>query len=161
MRHGALLATGMAVAALVAGCAGGGGPASHDHRPATHVTVVYSVGRPVAHRAQVTAHCPAAARCRPVRALGSWVLRVMRRLTCEPPGGGYAHPAVACAALRQYARLQHRRRGSVCACPAQFGIPGQARGLLDGHPVRLDLTVCAACGLGRHASADLEILIPG
>jgi len=32
---------------------------------------------------------------------------------------------------------------------------------LDGHPVRLDLTVCAACGLGRHASADLEILIPG
>jgi len=39
-----------------------------------------------------------------------------------------------------------------------FGIPGRALGVLAGSPVRLDLTPCAACGLGRHAAADVQLL---
>jgi hypothetical protein len=160
MRNRTLPAVGAAAVALMAaGCgAGAAGPASQTHGPATHVTVVYSVGRPVHRRSQVDARCPAYARCEPARALGSWVLRVTRRLTCNPAAGGYAHPADACAALRQFARLEHNRGANVCACPAMFGIPGRAYGLLAGHPVRLDLTPCAACGLGRHASADVQLL---
>jgi hypothetical protein len=146
---------------VTAGCgAGAAGSALQTHGPATHVTVVYSVGRPVHRRSEVDARCPAFAHCRPARALGSWVLRVTRRLTCDPAAGGYAHPALVCLALRRYVRLEHRHHASVCACPGQFGIPGRARGVLDGRPVRLDLTICAACGLGRHASADLQILAP-
>jgi len=162
MRHGVLLAIGaVAVVAVAAGCnSGAAGPASQTHGPATTVTVVYSVGRPVHRRSQVDARCPAFAHCGPSRALGLWVLRVTRRLTCNPPADGYARPAVACAALRRYSRLQHRGHASVCRCPAQFGIPGRASGILDGHPVHLDLSTCAVCGLGRHASADLEILTP-
>ena len=160
MRHGTLIAIGAAAVAMVAaGCgAGAAGSASQTHGPATHVTVVYSVGGPVHRRSQIDARCPAFARCRAARAQGSWVLRVTRRLTCGPAAGGYANPAVACAALRQFVRLVHHRHVNVCACPMEFGIPGRARGVLDGHPVRLDLTPCAACGLGRHATADVRLL---
>ena len=160
MRIGTLFAIGAAAAALAAaGCgAGAAGSASQTHGPATHVTVVYSVGRPVHRRSQVDARCPAFARCRPARALGSWVLQVTRRLSCDPAAGGYARPADACAALLQYARLVHDRPANVCMCPAMFGIPGRASGVLAGRPVRLDLTPCAACGLGRHATADVQLL---
>lgn len=160
MRSATLIAIGAAAAALAAaGCgAGAAGSASQTHGPATHVTVVYSVGRPVQRRSQVDARCPAFARCRPARALGSWVLRVTRRLTCNPAAGGYADPANACAALVHYARLVHHRPANVCMCPMMFGIPGRAYGVLAGRPVRLDLTPCAACGLGRHASADVQLL---
>ncbi|HEX5248771.1 MAG TPA: hypothetical protein VFW14_03810 [Gaiellales bacterium] len=160
MRIGTLIAIGAAAAALAAaGCgAGAAGSASQTHGPATHVTVVYSVGRPVHRRSQVDARCPAFARCRPARALGSWVLQVTRRLSCDPAAGGYARPADACAALLQYARLVHDRPANVCMCPAMFGIPGRASGVLAGRPVRLDLTPCAACGLGRHATADVQLL---
>jgi hypothetical protein len=160
MRHGTLIAIGATAMALVAsGCgAGTAGSASQAHGPATLVTVVYSVGRPVHLRSQVEARCPAFARCRPARALGSWVLRVTRRLTCDPAAGGYADPASACAALRQFARLEHNRGANVCMCPMMFGIPGKAYGVVAGRPVRLELTPCAACGLGRHASADVQLL---
>jgi hypothetical protein len=159
VRNGTLIAIGAAAAVVAAGCgAGAAGSASQTHGPATHVTVVYSIGRPVHRRSQVDARCPALARCRPARALGSWVLRVTRRLTCDPAAGGYARPADACAALVQLARLEHRRPANVCACPLQFGIQGRARGVVTGRPVRLDLTPCAACGLGAHASADVELL---
>lgn len=160
MRNRTLLAVGVAAVALVAaGCgAGAAGSASQTHGPATHVTVVYSIGRPFHRRSQVDARCPAFARCRPARALGSWVLLVTRRLTCNPAAGGYAHPADACAALVQYARLEHNRGANVCACPMMFGIPGRATGVVAGRPVRLDLTPCAACGLGRYAAADVQLL---
>jgi len=162
VRNGTLIAIGAAAAALVAaGCgAGAAGSASQTHGPATHVTVVYSIGRPAHRRSQVDAHCPAYARCRPARALGFWVLRVTRRLSCDPAAGGYAHPAIACAALREYARLEHRGHASVCACPMQLGIQGRARGLIAGRTVRLDLTICAACGLGPRAGHDLQVLTP-
>ena len=160
MRKGTLIAIGAAAAALTAaGCgAGAAGSASQTHGPATHVTVVYSVGRPVHLRSQVDARCPAFARCRPARSRGSWVLRVTRRLTCNPAAGGYADPAGACAALVQFARLVHHRGPNVCMCPMMFGIPGQAYGVIAGRPVRVDLTPCAACGLGRRASADVQLL---
>lgn len=162
MRTGTLIGIGAAAVAMVAaGCgAGAAGPASHTHGPATHVTVVYSVGRPVHRRSQVEARCPVPARCRPARAMGFWVLRVTRRPSCDPAAGGYAHPAVACAALREYARLERRGHASVCACPMQLGIQGRARGMIAGRPVRLDLTICAACGLGARDGHDLQVLTP-
>jgi hypothetical protein len=162
MRLEPLLALGAAVIVTAAtGCnAGAAGSVSPSPGTGTDVTVIHSVGRPVHRRSQVEARCPVFAQCRPARALGSWVLRVARRLTCDPPGGGYAHPTAACAALREYVRLGHRRRTSVCACPGQFGIPGRARGVLAGRPVRLNLTACAACGLGSRASYDLTVLTP-
>jgi hypothetical protein len=87
------------------------------------------------------------------------MLEVTRRLSCNPPGGQYAHPGLACRALRDMKRrLSHNH--SACACALMIGVPAKAVGTIDGHEVEVPLDSCTACGLGQQAQSDLHILVP-
>ncbi len=133
-----------------------GGPSPLATAPSgTRVVVRYVVSqRP----------CPAPARCRAVRIRGDrprrWMLVASRTLTCSPDGGDYLHPAAACRALRDLIRLEARGPAIACACPLELSPPPVAVGWVDRRRVRIALGGCAACGLGRSASADMRVLMP-
>ena len=89
----------------------------------------------------------------------AWLILQQRELSCTPPRGGYSDPAAACGALAGYARLAKRPNRAACSCPPQIWA-SRAVGIYRGRPLALDLSVCASCGLGASAGADLEILLP-
>ena len=102
------------LAALASGCFGSTAPAPTRPTPTTRVTVWY-------------------------RADG---VRVHRRLACDPPGGDYANPAAACAALRDFDRALRRplpTRPTACGCIVPVGPIGAVVGRLGGQAVHLPL----------------------
>ena len=167
VRNRILIAVGAAVPAMIAaGCFGGSGtarPAPPAH-PKTRVVVRASVDRPARSRAAITAACPALARCRAQRVPGTgprrWALVATRILTCGPDRGGYAHPAAACRALRDLARLEAHPTGVACGCVVEVEPPSLIAGRLDGKPISLELGACALCGLPAHAGRDASVLFP-
>jgi hypothetical protein len=79
-------------------------------------------------------------------------------LTCRPAGGTAPHPAAACRALEDFVRRGRSMRGAkqMCLC-ALYVNRIVLHGVVDGR--RLDGPVevsgCAACGMGRRAAADV------
>jgi len=113
--------------AVAAGCAGGGG--HHQAQPRTRLTVV--VHRGDSHRRYT--------------------------LTCGPAGGSAPNPARACRALEDFVRRGRRRRvarNCLCALHIDRII---LRGVVDGRRLAgaVEVSGCAACGMGRPAAADV------
>jgi len=167
VRNGILSAIGAAVLAIgAAGCFGGSGTArpTPPPQPKTRVVVRASIGLPARSRAAITAACPALARCRPQLLPDTgprrWVLVATRTLTCDPDRGGYAHPAVACQALRDLARLEAHPPAFQCGCIVDVDPPSLIVGRLDAKPVWLELGACALCGLPAQAGRDARVLFP-
>jgi hypothetical protein len=180
MRRPAVGLATVALALLASACLGGAAPAgpTSTHatpgtgrrpliaglpaRAATDVVVRYSVGGYARTRTGLRAHCPELARCRPVHLRDSsprlWVLGVARSLWCDPAGGSYAHPAVACRALHDLFRLESRKPRRYCMCALALGVPATATGTIDGLHVRVAADSCTACGLGGRAATDVRIL---
>jgi len=164
VRPGILIAIGAAaVAAAATGCLGGSGTAG-PARPHTRVVIHAPIGPAARRPAEITAPCPALARCRARTVHGveprRWVLVATRRLTCDPDRGDYPHPAAACRALRDLARLEAHPTGVACGCIVEVEPPSSIVGRLDGTPIELSLGACALCGLPAHARADTRVLFP-
>jgi hypothetical protein len=168
MRGPAAALGAASLAVLAAGCIGSAAttgtttPTAGGAHTQTRVVVRFPVGRPARRRAELRARCPRGARCRVVHVRPSqvWTLVAARTLTCDPDGGGYQDPRAACAALRHLARIELHPGGSACACPVEL-VPGpRLAGHLGRHRIVFDLGPCAACSLGRHAAADMNVLVP-
>jgi hypothetical protein len=77
-------------------------------------------------------------------------------LTCRPAGGSAPDPARACRALEDF--LPRREAGrAVCLC-AVYLKSITVRGVLDGRRLSgpVEVSACAACGLGAGAESDVE-----
>ncbi len=88
-----------------------------------------------------------------------WALVAVRTLTCDPDRGGYQHPAAACRALRNLARLEAHPTGIACACAFMLVPPPLIVGRVDGRDVSFTVDGCSLCGLPRHAGADARVLL--
>jgi hypothetical protein len=89
----------------------------------------------------------------------AWVIVQQRELQCSPARGGYADPAAACRALADYLRLSRSANGAACSCPPELW-PDAATGTFQGRQLTVDLSTCAACGLGDAAIAARNALTP-
>jgi hypothetical protein len=112
--------------AVATGCAGGG---HHQTQPRTRLTVVVYRGHS----------------------------HTRYTLTCGPPGGAIPDPARACRALEDFARRGRRRHTAhTCLC-ALYVNRIVVRGVVDGRRLAgpVEVSGCAACGMGRRAAADV------
>jgi hypothetical protein len=161
---GTIAAAGLAL--LAAACFGGSGTArsSPPASAQTRVVIRESIGLPVRRPTQITARCPALARCRPQRTPGvrprEWALVAARTLACDPDRGGFRRPAAACRALRDLTRLEAHPTGIACSCPIMLVPPPVIVGRVDGKKVSFAIDGCSLCGLPRHAAADASVLLP-
>jgi hypothetical protein len=77
-------------------------------------------------------------------------------LTCRPAGGSAPEPTRACRALEDFVpRREASHAGCFCALYVKRIV---VRGVLDGRRLRgsVEISGCAACGLGARASADVK-----
>jgi hypothetical protein len=174
MKH-LLTTTGFAalLAAVLTGCGAAGSgaastpPTTHP-APAADVAITYPISTAMGSRSHATQSCPAGAACT-YASIGTtpkgaeiWEPVAHFHLTCSPAGGTYHDPVAACRALLD---LQHRMkvRHQICMCPMILtrGAQPRAQGIVDGKPLVLDLSPCSFCGLGKPASADGSVLMPG
>ena len=78
-------------------------------------------------------------------------------LTCGPSGGTAPDPAAACRALAVFVRrVRGRRTANTCFCPVYVNRI-VVDGVVDGRRLAgpLEVSGCAACGLGPRAAADV------
>ena len=114
------------VFAVATGCAGGAHPQA---QAGTRLTVTVHRGHSVSHYT----------------------------LTCGPSGGTAPDPADACRALEDFVRRERgRRTANTCMCPRYLNRI-VVRGVVDGRSLAgpLEVSGCAACGLGQRAAADV------
>ena len=114
------------VFAVATGCAGGG---HHQAAARTRLTVIVHHGHSLSRYT----------------------------LTCGPSGGTAPDPADACRALEDFVRRGRRRRvANTCSC-ALYVNRIVVRGVVDGRRLAgpVEVSGCAACGMGRRAAADV------
>ena len=112
--------------AVATGCADGG---HHTAQARTHLTVVVHRGHAVSRYT----------------------------LTCGPAGGSARNPARSCRALEDFVRLERSRHAAnPCFCPLYLNRI-VVRGVVDGRRLAgpVEVSGCAACGLGPRAAADV------
>lgn len=114
------------VFAVATGCAGGG---HHQAQSRTRLTVIVYRGHSLSRYT----------------------------LTCGPRGGTAPDPADGCRAFEDFVRRGRRRRvANTCLC-ALYVNRIVLRGVVDGRSLAgpVEVSGCAACGMGRRAAADV------
>jgi Subtilisin inhibitor-like len=114
------------------------------------------------------ATCPTGGTCStiPLRLPKGATTNLVRfRLTCNPAGGTYPDPVLACAALENLMHQEdvwaHQSTHVVCSCPFPFVPAGRVIGLVDGRHVNVEITGCeGVCGSPSALRSDAAVLTP-
>jgi hypothetical protein len=154
MRRIAALAFVIALTLLASACFGSSGGSPTASPPTVDWTIRYAIGQPAAEKAQLSQHCPAAARCTAVKVGGTtfrpWYTVVTRTVSC-PRGAARSPDCRAIAVLR---RTLGRRAS--CPCALRMAPTPSVTATVDGRRVRLSLDFCCQGVAAAHAADTLE-----